>query len=239
MPASAAAIMEPDAQSRDYSRFDKAKMPKGGVYGLEVGGRLKHRRLMLGLKQEDVAERSNGAFARVAYTNYENGEVVPGPEKIFALAEALETTAKWLYFGDEGDLIGNVVIHQFCFLGSASKGKWQDAGKTWGLNRDWVAKTFPDTDLDQVVCAVIDNSNTGIISNGEVILVDRDVKPNLNDWDDYVYSAAGSIHVGGMLRVNGGFMVRSKNEGDHRVDRQHIHVLGRAIGQIASLNPAG
>lgn len=244
-------------QGRNYSRFDRTKVPDSGLYGREVGERLRMRREALGLRQEDVEARAEAAaqrvaekfgvnwlradgdlskqtFARVAYTNYENGKILPGPERIFALAEVLETTAQWLYFGDDPLTEASIMVPESEF----TAGRWQDSGRTWALNRDWIAKTFPQVNPSAIAAAQIDNSLSTVVARGDMVLADTDVKPSEVE-DEFVYSAAGSIHVGSVTKVSGGYRLKDRGGKESGMVTPHqVRFLGRAIGSIATLDPS-
>lgn len=56
--------------------------------------RIKERRIRLGLRQEDLAQKANLTQAQVS--KYERGENEPSIEMIFFLAQILETSADYL-----------------------------------------------------------------------------------------------------------------------------------------------
>lgn len=254
MPATAAVLMpEPPAKTRDFSRHDKSKMPKGGLYGMEVGARLRQRREALGLKQEEVAERSleaasrvaeregetflnkdgeitKGAFARVAYTNYENGEVVPGPEKIFTLAEVLETTAKWLYFGDEPGVSQQVQIAEKTF----ENNRFEDTGRCWGLDADWLTTNYKGKASGAYAIAIIEHRSPSLYA-GDAALVDTEARPTETSHEEFVFAHAKAIFAGDLKKVGGGYqMYDDKGKPSHVASPQQIRILGKVLGSVGS-----
>ena len=250
-----AAVLTPEIGSLDrFARHDKTKIPKGGLYGMEVGSRLRQRREALGLKQEDVAERSvaaasevakehgdqflnqdpnmvhKGTFARVAYTNYENGEVVPGPEKIFTLAAILETTAKWLYFGDEPGGQAQAQVPQMIFNGHG----FEESGRCWGLDADWLRKNYAGKASGAYAVAEIENRSVSLYP-GDVALVDTEARPVESGHEEFVFAFAKSIMAGDLKKVDGGYqMFDEKGKPSTVASPQQIRILGRVLGSVGS-----
>lgn len=214
---------------RPFSRVHRPQLPKGGAYGLEVGERLRARREELGLKQQDVAERA-GTFARVAYTNFENGNVVPGPEKIFDIARALETSAKWIYFGDDADFPNVAPISEMRFHG----GRWADAGRRWGIDRQWFADAFPEMDTGQLAAVRAESDGSTVVA-GDIALVDRSTKPREKVREEFVFSFAGAIYIADLVKVGDGYDIYVNEKKTSHATSHQIRILGHVIGMIAKV----
>lgn len=75
-------------------------------YLLSIGIRIKERRQLLRMTQEELAIRS-GYTSRSSINKIERGLVDLPRSKIIAIAEALGTTASYILFGDEQEEIEN------------------------------------------------------------------------------------------------------------------------------------
>ena len=58
--------------------------------------RLKHARLVRGLKQEELAERMGHVCVPSMISNYETGTRTPGARNLLDLADALDVSADYL-----------------------------------------------------------------------------------------------------------------------------------------------
>lgn len=68
--------------------------------GMTVGERIKYRRKQLGLTQEELAKRL-GIISKASVCSIENRKTAPKAETVLQYADALETTAAWLYGWDD------------------------------------------------------------------------------------------------------------------------------------------
>ena len=75
-------------------------------YLLSIGLRIKERRQLLRMTQEELAIRS-GYTSRSSINKIERGLVDLPRSKIIAIAEALGTTASYILFGNEQEEIEN------------------------------------------------------------------------------------------------------------------------------------
>lgn len=67
---------------------------------MEIGDRIKQKRVELGLSQEELGLKCGWENAKARISNYELNLRTPKIKDLINIAKALNVTPKWLTFGD-------------------------------------------------------------------------------------------------------------------------------------------
>lgn len=184
-------------------------------------GRLTSRRVALGLDQADIAERMG--VARAAYSQYETGKVVPSLEKIEKVAKALETTPQWVAFGGMNH---EIPIVEYV----SSTRSWTRTDRTWPMPASWLKSKLPKIDPQHLEAfEATEDSDSGMVKAGDVVIVVRDLKPSHRTDEEYLFSMDGECRTDNIRKVDGGWLVGNAEGGRKPavVNSRAIRIHGR------------
>lgn len=231
--AATAAISEARTASSPRAVSPKArrKSPRSTNMWLRNGdtstipGRLTTRRVELGLEQEEVAARMG--VARAAYSQYETGKVTPTLEKIEKAAEALETSPQWIAFGGKNQELPVVAY-------VATTRTWASSGETWPIPYRWLAAQLPGVDLSKLDAVEVSN-DSAFVHAGDVVLVEREVRPTEKRDQEFIFSVDGHSMSDNVRRVEGGYEIGVQGDETVRtVSARSIRFHGRVVAVLGA-----
>jgi len=206
-----------------------------------IGQRITARRLALGLSQQEVADRcwitqknnSNitGAqkgdrkrLSRSAYCMYETDSVTPVIDVLEQIADALELSREYVFFGTPTIQELRYNPHEDDF---AHKGHWT-------LDPAWVKREVHTRPGDLMLCTVTED---GIINDGDMAIVRRDAEPG-RTVEPFVYAMDGKATTGFVSRPQraGPYLIYASGKAKKHTREAgafEINILGKLVGSIA------
>jgi len=206
-----------------------------------IGQRITARRLALGLSQQEVADRcwitqknnSNitGAqkgdrkrLSRSAYCMYETDSVTPVIDVLEQIADSLELSREYVFFGTPTIQELRYNPHEDDF---AHRGHWT-------LDPSWVKKELHGRPSDLILCQVTED---GLLREGDMAIVEKGSEPG-KTVERYVYAMDGKVQTGYLSRQRGGpYQLWSLGPKRKQVVRDaqayELQVLGKLVGEIA------
>lgn len=153
---------------------------------MKLSDRIKHRRTVLFLTQEELAKKVG--VSRVSVSQWERGDTSPKGDNFFSLSKALACSAEWLIDG-KGDpdfnnvVPASVVGHNIPVLSYVQAGNWCESQAYSGADGD-IEYVNADVDDDSRAFAVWvqGSSMTPEFNEGDLIIIDPDVVPLPGDF---------------------------------------------------------
>lgn len=198
--------------------MQRAAQPRVGE---TPGDRLKMRRLLIGMKQEDVAAKVG--LSRTAYCQYETNSSKLTVDRAAEVADILGVSRQWLAFGD-GPM---EAISQIAFR----NGKMIRTGE-WGLNEAWVESALHGLKTSELLIflATLDGSTT---KAGDAVLLEKTDTLEETKAGEYLCVVDGMAQLAhlsrrsatGAIRVSGG-----PKAGSFASDE--VKIIGRVVTKL-------
>jgi transcriptional regulator with XRE-family HTH domain len=205
-------------------------------YRQSIGGRIKEKRVDLGLTQAELARQINRSRSNVA--QYERNDSVPPMAVAHDMAKALKAPVTYFFDGTLGpmsmpspDELGYALVEETSYATPDHRQKVAQ----WGLPTNWLRNEIGVSDLSAAVIVKVE-ADLGKYEYGDRVVIDssasaRRVSPpgTFLYWDGI---AASLAEITVRPEPNGGKLVAKVNtaHGAFETDPSKLVVLGRVKG---------
>lgn len=246
----ATALREPENRARPILHRVGTVRAEDMAEAVTIGGRIRERRIELGMTQEQVADlchitqKSNSQrsgrmkgdtfkLSRSAYCMYETDSVTPVLDVLEQIAGALRTSPEWISFGR-----GNK--DPVPVMGYRRKVDEFAVSDTWDMPGAWLRETYGVAPTEVALVPVLDP--TPMLAPGDIALVRREVEPTRAAGGEFAYGLCdGSQDVIMIDQITrpakgGPYRVYSADLHAHTdVDPGDIKILGKVIGRVTPI----